>query len=53
MRALAEAIDKGLRNISSFIVPVVFSYINETLSARSDHHVDDPEAFDGGLEEIF
>lgn len=50
---LAEAIHEGLGNISPSIPPVVLSYMKKTASIRSDHHIDDPEAFDEGLKEIF
>ena len=50
---LAEAVDEGLRNISPSIAPVVLSYMNKTASTRSNHHIDDPKAFDESLKEIF
>lgn len=50
---LTEAVHEGLRNISPFIVPVALSYMNKKASVRSDNYIDDPEAFDDCLKEIF
>jgi len=50
---LAEAIHEGLRNVSPSIPLAMFLYMNKKTSVRSDHYVDDPEAFDEGLKEIF
>lgn len=50
---LAEAVQEGLSNISPSIAPVVLSYMNKKAPVRSDNYVDDPEAFDESLKEIF
>jgi hypothetical protein len=50
---LAEAVHDGLRNISPSVPPIVLSYMNKRASNRSDRCIDDPEAFDEGLREIF
>ena len=50
---LAEAVEEGLANISPSISPVVLSFMNKIRSIRSDHHIDDPKAFDESLNEIF
>jgi hypothetical protein len=50
---LAEAVHEGLRNISPSVPLVVLSYMNKKASVRSDNYIDDPEAFDEALKEIF
>lgn len=50
---LAEAVHEGLSSISPSIPPVVFFYLQKNASIRSDQYIDDPQAFDEGLEKIF
>lgn len=50
---LAEAVQEGLGIVGSSIPSVVFFYLKKKESIQSDQFIDDPQALDEGLKEIF
>lgn len=50
---LAEAVYEGLSNVGPFIPCDVFFYLRQNGSIKSNYCIDDPEAFDEGLKNIF
>ncbi len=50
---LTKAVLESLSSISPSINSVVFFYLKNNRSIRSDNYIDDPEAFDEGLKKIF